>query len=194
VSTSDDRTLWYERHRGKIAGAPEPFLVEMLPLIPRGVALDVAAGRGRNSIALARAGIEVIAVDSSAEAVAAIRSSASAAALPIRAVLADVGEFPFRESSFDAIVNINFLDRALFPGFARALKPGGALLVDTYLIDQAEIGHPRSPEFLLRHWELRELLADLELLRYREGLVVYPDGARAWRGAALARRVKDNRG
>ncbi len=194
MSTGANRAAWDERHRGKPAGAPEPFLVEMLPLIPRGIALDVAAGRGRNSLALARAGIDVVAVDSSREAVAALKSAAQAERLPICAVLADLREFPLRESAFDAIVNINFLDRALFPAFARALKPGGVLLADTYLVDQAELGHPTNPDYLLRHYELRELLAGLELLRYREGLTVYADGSRAWRASALARRRGESRG
>ena len=47
---------WDERHRGKPAGDAEPFLATMLARIPRGVALDVAAGRGRNSLALASCG------------------------------------------------------------------------------------------------------------------------------------------
>jgi tellurite methyltransferase len=194
VSAGGNRAAWDERHRGRAAGAPEPFLVEMLPLIPPGIALDVAAGRGRNSLALARAGIEVIAVDSSEEAVGALQSAARAEGLPIHAVLADLREFPLRENALGAIVNINFLDRTLFPSFARALKPGGVLLVDTFLVDQAEIGHPRNPEYLLRHYELRDLVAGLELLRYREGLTVYADETRAWRASAVARRRETNGG
>jgi tellurite methyltransferase len=188
MSAPVQRAQWDEHHRGKAPGAPEPFLVEVLPLIPRGLALDVAAGRGRNSIALARAGMRVVAVDSSAEAIAAIQSVVRAEHLPIDAVAADVGEFPLHADSFDAIININFLDRALFPAFARALKPGGVLVADTFLVDQAEIGHPKNADYLLRHYELCELLAGLELLRYREGLTVYPDATHAWRAAALARR------
>ncbi len=194
MSAEANRVAWDERHRGKPAGAPEPFLLEMLPLLPRGIALDVAAGRGRNSLALARAGMWVVAVDSSHEAVTALKSAARAARLPIQAVLADLHEFPLGEKSFDAIVNINFLDRALFPAFTRALKPGGVLLVDTFVIDQAQIGHPTNPDYLLRHYELRELVAGLELLRCREGLTVYADGSRAWRASAVARRQGENRG
>jgi hypothetical protein len=63
------------------------------------------------------------------------------------------------------------------------------LLAETFLIDQAEIGHPSDPRFLLKHYELRELIGDLEVLRYREGLTVYSDGARAWRAGAAARRA-----
>ena len=56
--SSDRRAYWNERHREGTAGAPEPTLVEMLPLMPRGLTLDIAAGLGRNAIALAEAGIE----------------------------------------------------------------------------------------------------------------------------------------
>jgi 2-polyprenyl-3-methyl-5-hydroxy-6-metoxy-1,4-benzoquinol methylase len=62
--TSAERSKWNETHRGKPAGDPEPFVVKMLPLLARGgLALDVAAGRGRNAIALARAGMRVVAAD-----------------------------------------------------------------------------------------------------------------------------------
>ncbi len=61
------RERWEERYRGAVAGAAEPSVVEMLPMLQRGIALDVAAGIGRNSIALARAGLRVVAVDFSEE-------------------------------------------------------------------------------------------------------------------------------
>jgi tellurite methyltransferase len=188
VSPSE-RSGWDERHRAKAPGAPEPFVIEMLPLLPRGgLVLDVAAGRGRHALAIARAGHTVVAVDFSHSATTALAETARAEHLPIWPVVADFDNFALRDRSFDAIVNVNFLDRALFAGFARALKPGGILLVDTFLVDQAAIGHPKDPRFLLRHYELRELLAGLELLRYREGLCIYPDGAWAWRAGAVARR------
>lgn len=187
--SSADRAEWDERHRAKTAGAPEPFVVEMLPLLPPdGIVLDVAAGRGRHSLAIARAGHTVVAVDFAESAMAALAGAARKEHLPIWPVAGDFDSFALRDRSFDAIVNVNFLDRALFPEFARALKPGGVLLVDTFLVDQAEIGHPKDPRFLLQHYELRELLAGFELMRYREALCVYPDGAWAWRAGAVARR------
>ncbi len=188
--TSDQRTKWNETHRGKSsAGDAEPLVVEMLPLLPRGgLVLDVAAGRGRNTIPIARAGMRVIAVDFSEVALRTLAEIARSEPLPIWPVLADFDRFALRDRSFDAIINVNFLDRALFPEFAHALKPGGILLAETFLIDQAEIGHPKDPRFLLKHYELRELVAGLELLRYREGLVTYPDGSHAWRASAVARR------
>jgi tellurite methyltransferase len=187
--TSTERTKWDDTHRGKTAGEPEPFVVEMLPLLPRGgLVLDVAAGRGRNALTLARAGMRIVAADFSETAIRILANAARSERLPIWPTLTDFDRFAFRDNSFDAIVNMNFLDRALFPHFARALKPGGILLAETFLIDQAEIGHPKNPRFLLKHYELRELIAGLELLRYREGLFVYSDGSQAWRANAAARR------
>ncbi|MGB9381078.1 class I SAM-dependent methyltransferase [Candidatus Binatus sp.] len=183
---------WDERHRGKAAGDAEPFLLAMLPRMPRGVALDVAAGRGRNSLALARAGITVVAVDYSAEAMRILAATARAEQLAVWPVVANLDNFHLKDKSFDAIVNINFLDRALFPNFARALRPGGVLIADTFLIDQAAIGHPRDPRFLLAHGELRALAGGLEVEEYREGPVIYSNGERAFRASMLARRRNSN--
>ena len=184
---------WDERHRGKAAGDAEPFLLAMLARIPRGVALDVAAGRGRNSLALARAGMPVVAVDYSAEAMRILAATARcASSLPSGPWSRTWITFISRTKSFDAIVNINFLDRALFPKFERALRPGGVLIADTFLIDQAAIGHPRDPRFLLAHGELRALAGGLEVEEYREGPVTYSNGERAFRASMLARRRKSN--
>src|SRR2546421_9682776 len=185
--SSPSRETWEHRHRGHdVGGAPELFVQEVLPLLPRrALALDVAAGRGRHSIAFAARGLSVVAVDYSQEAMRALVQAVHRQCLPIWPVVADLDNFSVKPSAFDLIANVNYLDRQLFPRFIEALRPGGMILVDTFLIDQAEIGHPRNPDFLLNHHELRELVADLEIVRYREGLTVYPDETRAWRASAL---------
>jgi SAM-dependent methyltransferase len=164
----------------------------MLARIPRGVALDVAAGRGRNSLLLARAGLRVVAVDFSAEAMRLLAATARAERFAIWPVLANLDNFHLKDESLDAIVNINFLDRALFPKFERALRPNGILIADTFLVDQAAIGHPRDPRFMLARGELRALAGGLEIEEYREGLVTYPNSDHAWRASILARRRKSN--
>lgn len=181
------RESWERRHREARAGAPEPSVAEMIAMLPRGRTLDLAAGTGRN--ALARAGRAVVAADYSGAALTEIARAAAAEALRIEPVMADLtAGLPFREASFDAAVNVNFLERALIPEIIRVLRPGGALLFDTFLIDEAGAGHPRDPRFALGHYELRGLLGAMELMRYREGLVEYASGRRAWRATALARR------
>jgi SAM-dependent methyltransferase len=185
------RAGWDERHRDKPVGAPESFLVEMIPRIPRrGIALDIAAGRGRNALAMARAGIRVVAVDFSETAMHALAVTARNENLVVWPVLANLDSFHLKHESLDAIININFLDRALFPEFSRALRPGGVLIAETFTNEQASIGHPKKPRFLLGHGELRELVAGLEIEHYREGVVTYPDGTRAFRASIVARKGK----
>ncbi len=188
--SESERAKWDDMHRGKPVGAPEPFLVEMIPRIPRGVGLDVAAGRGRNALAMARAGIRVVAVDFSETAMRALADAARREHLVVWPVVANLDSFHLKRESLDAIVNINFLDRALFPQFSRALRPGGALIAETFTIEQANLGHPKDPRFLLGRGELKELAAGLEIEHYREGLVSYPDGAQAFRASVLARKRK----
>lgn len=183
------RHVWETRHRmGAPPGAPEPSVVEWLDLLPRGLALDVAAGSGRHSLLLARAGFTVVAIDYAEAALRTLQSIARAEKLFVSLLAADLGSFPLPRGRFDAILNVNFLDRALVPRLVDALRPGGVILFDTFLIDQAATGHPRNPDFMLQHYELREMLSATELMRYREGIVAYPDGKTAWRAAALAIR------
>ncbi len=190
MSAENSRAGWEHRHRGREAGGePEPFVREMLPLLPHsGVALDIAAGRGRHSLALAETGLTVIAVDYSQEAMSALARLVHDRRAAIWPVVADLDSFSIRDQSIDLILNVNYLDRTLFPKFVRALKPAGYLLAETFLVDQAVIGHPRDPRFLLEHYELRSLLEGMEILRYREGLTVYANQTRAWRASALAIR------
>ena len=171
-------------------GEAEPSVIEFMPLLPRGRALDVASGKGRNSIALARGGIHVVAVDWSENALSSLALIAKKDELAIEPIIADLEEsLPFRPGSFDIVLNVSFLDRGLFPSLKKVVRTGGMLLFDTFLIDQAASGHPRDPRFLLGHYELSSLLSDMELIRYREGIVDYGGAKRAWRATALARRT-----
>jgi len=184
-----ERAKWDQRHLEGSPGAPEPSLVELLPLIPTGLTLDVAAGSGRHAIAMARAGHRVVAADFSAVAMRQLDKIARADGLPITPIVVDLEDaLPFRRGHFDCIVNVSFLDRALVPHLKKLLRIGGTLFFDTFLIDQATLGHPRDPRFLLKHNELREMLSEMELISYHEGLVHYSSEKRAWRATVLARR------
>jgi tellurite methyltransferase len=108
--------------------------------------------------------------------------------LPVWPIVANLDSFHLKDESFDAIVNINFLERGLFADFVRALRPGGVLIAETFLID--EIEHTRNPRFLLAHGELRQLATGLEVEEYREGLVTYPNGEQAYRASIAARKGK----
>jgi len=186
---SDERAVWDQRHREQRVAGPEGFVLELLPLLPRGLALDVACGAGRHAIFLGRCGYHVQALDFSLEAIERLARQARRERLEqVHGLVADLEDYPLPADYYDLIVNINYLDRQLIPRLKRALKPGGALLFDTFLVDQATVGHPTNPRFLLDHYELRELMAGLELARYQERFTVSPQGVKSWRAGALGRR------
>lgn len=181
----EDRDRWDAAHARKVPehAPPSPFVVENAALLPAGRTLDLACGMGRHSRFLAGLGHQVVAVDISAPALRNADLSVSPNVVP---VLMDLDVAAFRRRSFDAIVNVSFLDRRLFVAIDEWLRPGGILLFETFLADQAAIGHPRNPVFLLDRNELLERLGRrYRVLRYREGLVV-ERGQESYRAGVVA--------
>lgn len=152
---------------------PSSFLVENLALLPRGKALDVAMGEGRNAIFLAKQGFSVEGVDISAESVQRALAEARKESVIIRAVVADLeGDYQIPRETFDLIICFNYLQRSLAASIRAGLKSGGFLVYETYIVDQAELfGRPRNPAFLLKHNELLEMFRGLRVVLYREGVL-----------------------
>ncbi len=190
----DDRERWegrYERDAGEAERTPSEFVAAHAHLL-HGRVLDVAAGAGRNALFLARRGLSVDAIDIAFAGLQRLRRVAIAEGLRVRAVQADLDAFPLPAARFDAIINIRYLQRALFAPMQRAVKPGGLVLFETFLIDQQTIGHPRHPEFLLQRGELRAAFRAFELLEYEEGLFT-SSGSPAFLARMLARRPAGTR-
>lgn len=103
---------------------------------PDGRALDVGAGRGISSYALARDGWQVTALEPDASAVVgagAISQLAAASHMPIEVVLEWGEALPFPDASFDLVYGRQVLHHArslplLCAEMARVLKPGGTFL------------------------------------------------------------------
>jgi SAM-dependent methyltransferase len=183
----DSRSRWDEAHARDVNEAPRGparFLEENVSLLVPGQTLDLAAGSGRNALFLAAHGHRVLAADLSRVALDAIRRANPR----IDLVQVDLDQPCFRRGSLDNVACIDFLDRKLFPEIHAWLRPGGILLLDTFLIDQRALGHPRNPDFLLAHNELLERLrGGYRILRYREGAVSGPSGTSYRAGVVAAR-------
>lgn len=155
------------------SGLPSSWLVEHLGLLPRGgTVLDVACGRGRHTLFLAREGFRVHAVDRDPVAVDAVRAAAHEEGLAVEGEVLDLEREPppdLGHGRYDAVIVFNYLHRPLFPALRRALAPGGRLVYETFTTAQAARGRPTNPAFLLRPGELRDLVAPLSVLRSREG-------------------------
>jgi tellurite methyltransferase len=160
---------------------PAAFLIENVGLLPNGRVLDVAMGGGRNSLYLAERGFDVVGVDISSAAIGQALKNASKRGLAIKAEVGDLEKsYSIPHQSYDVIICFNYLQRSLFSALKVGLKKGGMLVYETFIIDQAELfGHPRNPDFLLKHNELLNLFRDFRVLRYREGVF---DNSRAVAG------------
>src|SRR6266540_4479942 len=88
---------------------PSPFIVEwvrrILPELPvRRRALDLAMGRGRHAVPLARLGLRVFGVDVSLDAVRSSKSRAAADGLEIVGWCGDLTTTALPQNAFDLIV------------------------------------------------------------------------------------------
>lgn len=192
--SGDDKTKWDRRHRVSSGDdQPSGFLRQVLESdawhISRGLALDVAAGKGRNAIFLAEMGFRVVGIDISTIALEEARRCAAKKSLEIRWHLADLEKTELSRAAYNLIVNVNYLQRSLIHQIRRALKPQGHVIFETYLIDQQAIGHPKNPAYLLDHNELLDHFRSFRVLSYREGK--YTDtGEAAFRAGIFAQKIR----
>jgi dihydroneopterin aldolase len=154
---------------------PASFVRDHIHQLPGGRALDVACGRGRNALFLAAQGYAVDAIDRDEQALAEAAATAAQRGLSSVSVRAVELEDPARPpdipaAGYDVVLVFFYLHRPLFPVLLRALRPGGMLVYETFLIDNhLRRQHPRRPEFCLSHNELLQLAPGLRVLHYDEG-------------------------
>jgi len=152
--------------------SPAWFLVENIGYLPKGRALDLAMGAGRNAVYLAKEGFQVEGVDISAAAVNKALSLAQESGVEIATRVADLeDDYHLPEETYDAIICFYYLHRPLIKEIRQSLKPGGVVVYETYNVDQAQWGVPKNPEHLLKHNELLNMFRDYRVLRYREGVI-----------------------
>jgi len=184
---------WDEKYRIAAqtpVAEPASIVRELLPLLPKGPALDVASGSGQHSMLLAARGQQVTAVDWSESGLDLLEAHACAAAIPVKRIrefvmgcygtqrghrgeiallYTDLEQAVLPKQSYELILCLRYLQRSLFAQMSDALRPGGMLLVETFTEAQLEFASgPRSPEHLLHIGELRAAFPRLNTLFYRE--------------------------
>ncbi len=179
-------TLMTDRHAE--IDPPSAFFMEqaarLLETAEIGPVLDLACGSGRHSLAAAALGLDVLAVDRNAEALARLAAQTPSAGR-IRVQLVDLeGESPppLPEAGFGAVLVFRYLHRPRVAWIEALLRPGGLLLYETFTTAQRSLGWgPGRDEFLLEPGELPKLFAGLEIEHYEEGLTTEARPARTAR-------------
>jgi cyclopropane fatty-acyl-phospholipid synthase-like methyltransferase len=156
---------------------PNAFLKAHAHLLrPGQTALAVADGEGRNGVWLAEQGLDVLAVDFSAAALAKARVLAAERGAKLRTEVADLTTWRWPSAAFDVIVAI-FVQvvfaaerPAFFANIKRALKPGGLLLMQGYRVEQLtyRTGGPPEAERLYTRVLLEGAFNDMAALEIRE--------------------------
>jgi len=118
-------------------------------------------------------GIDVEGIDISAEAVSNALNLAKELNVVIKAEVVDLeGDFSIKKGYYDVIICFNYLQRSLIPQIKDGLRPGGMIVYETFIMEQATLfGKPKNPDFLLKHNELLDIFRDFRCLRYREGII-----------------------
>jgi SAM-dependent methyltransferase len=153
-----------------------PFIVEWIARIARergarGRALDVAMGRGRYAVLLARAGFRTFGIDVKLDAVREAVAAGAAEGASISAWCADLTMCSLPASRFDLVLVSRYLQRDLFPALRAAVVPGGVVVYETFTTAQRALGSgPRSPDHLLEPGELRRRFDGFDVLFYEEAV------------------------
>lgn len=152
--------------------APSPHLVTTVCDATPGHALDAGCGEGADAIWLARRGWRVTAVDISATALTRARARAEAVgadiAQRIEWVQADLTNWRPSNARYD-LVTTHYLHTTasreqLFDGLARAVAPGGTLLIVGHHPDDAHSSaHASGPAV---HFTAEEVASGLDLDRW----------------------------
>jgi SAM-dependent methyltransferase len=152
---------------------PNAFLASQRQRLAPGMrALCVADGEGRNSVWLARQGLQVTAFDFSPVGLAKAKELARKAGVSVDYRLSDVNDWDWDAARYDVIAAIFVQFTAppararMFAGMVRALAPGGLLILEGYRPEQLRYGTggPKQVENLYTETLLRESFAALEIL------------------------------
>jgi len=183
-----DQKRWDERFRGKdfaFGKEANPFLRRNIGLFPKGKALDIAAGEGRNAVFLAQHGFDVDAVDISERGLKKAKKLAKKMGVKIHTLLVDLDSYQIERERYDLIANFYYLNRRFIPKIKKGLKKGGKVIFETYLLEQRTLGTggPKHSKYYLKHNELLKLFEGLRILLYREG--IFKEGGRKKAVASL---------
>jgi SAM-dependent methyltransferase len=146
---------------------PNAFLMEIAKTRKPGMALDVGMGQGRNSIWLAQQGWTVTGFDPAERAVALARETAANLGLDLKTEIRRMEDFDFGERRWDLILLSYAGGREMAEVLQRALKPGGALVIEGFHRDATRdltIGSAR----VFDTGELPVLYRQLRVVRYEE--------------------------
>lgn len=159
--------------------APNDYLQQFAPRIPKGRVLSLAEGEGRNAVYLASLGYEVTGVDSSAVGLDKAQRLASERSVRITTIMSDLAQFPIEPNSWDGVISIfchlpSTLRAQVHQRVVKGLRPGGCFLLEAYTPRQLlfKTGGPQNPDNMP---DLESLKRELAGLRFEHAVELERD-------------------
>ncbi|WP_040766603.1 class I SAM-dependent methyltransferase [Sulfurimonas gotlandica] len=182
----EDKQRWNEKYLEKPKQENVSALVEKyINHANVGHAIDLACGTGRNTHFLALKGFEVDAVDISDVALKEVKKTSS-----INKIDADLDKYNIAPNKYDLIVNVNYLNRRLVSQMKEALKPGGVVIFETFLIAHGDFKLPTmNLDYLLRKNELLHYFIGLDVIYYEERIDTNLKGERVKVASIVAKKA-----
>ena len=164
-----DKDRWDKKYDTEVfifGKQPVPFLTQNIHLLPKGKALDIAMGEGRNGVYLATQGFEVVGVDISGKGLAKAHQLAEQNNVNIETRVVDLENHQLEKNAYDVILLMYYMQRDLWPQLKEALKPGGMAVIETYNLDHLK--HQKfNPKWLLQPNELVTAFPGMKIIRYQ---------------------------
>ncbi len=180
-AAAKDKARWESKYSSEdylFGKRPIAFLEQNVDLLPKGQALDLAMGEGRNGVFLASKGFQVTGLDISERGLEKAHKLAAERGVTISTRVVDLETYQLQKNTYDVVLCTYYLQGDLFPQIKDALKSGGMAVVETYTMDHRKYRTRFRKEYLLGTNELLELFQDFIIIRYQN----VDDGKAAYAG------------
>jgi ubiquinone/menaquinone biosynthesis C-methylase UbiE len=164
---------------------PNAFLKESQVKLelPKGNALAVAEGEGRNAVFLAEEGLKVTAWDYSNVGLEKTKKLADEKGVRVKTELVDLNDAPWKKNEWDEVVCIfghfpkDLRDKVLL-SIREGIKPGGYYITEVYSIHQLpyKSGGPRDKSFLYHPEEFINVFSEWKIVHFFMGEVTRHEG------------------
>jgi 2-polyprenyl-3-methyl-5-hydroxy-6-metoxy-1,4-benzoquinol methylase len=148
------KEVWRQIIPAGLTEAETDFIEELASLKPGAKVLDIMSGYGRHSLELAKRGYQVTSLDIETDYISEINTKAKEASLSIHTIEGSVME-NLPVGNFDAIICMGnsfafFREedvKTLLAKLASILKPGGTLIINSWMIAEIAIRHFKDKEW-----------------------------------------------
>ena len=181
----EDKQRWNKKYlENPMPQAVSPIVEKYIEHVNVGQAIDIACGTGRNTHYLSDLGFIVDAIDISDYALDKVKNSST-----INKIDTDLDKYNLTPNKYDLIVNVNYLNRRLVSQMKDALRSGGVIIFETFIIAHGDFKHPTmNLDYLLRKNELLHSFIGLDVLYYEEKIDTNLKGERVKIASLVAKK------